>query len=99
MISSITPYSSASSGVMKRSRSMSFSTFSTSWPVCREMISAIRRVISRISLAAIWMSAGVPRNPPEPWWIITFEFGSTYRLPAAPAARIRAPADIAIPTA
>ena len=45
------------------------------------------------------MSAGVPRKPPEPWWIITFEFGSTKRFPAAPPARISAPADIAIPTA
>ena len=34
-------------------------------------------VIARISRAAIWMSAGEPRKPPEPWWIITFAFGST----------------------
>ena len=66
MIASTSPYSSASCGVMKRSRSMSFITWSTDWPEWREMISAIRRVISRISFAAIWMSAGVPRKPPEP---------------------------------
>ena len=61
------------------------------------MISAIRRVMSRISRAAIWMSAGVPRKPPEPWWIMIFEFGSANRLPAAPPARIIAAADIPIP--
>ena len=51
----------------------------------------------RISRAAIWMSAGVPRVPADPWWIITFEFGRTKRFPAAPPARSMAPADIAIP--
>jgi hypothetical protein len=55
-------------------------------------------VSERISRAAIWMSAGVPRVPAEPWWIITFEFGSTKRLPGAPPASSRAPIDIAIPT-
>src|SRR5439155_12583840 len=93
------PYSTASSGLMKRSRSMSRRTLSTFWPECCEMTSAIRLVMSRISRAAIWMSAGVPRKPPEPWWIMTFEFGSRKRFPAAPPARIIAPADIAIPTA
>jgi hypothetical protein len=43
------------------------------------------------------MSAGVPRKPPEPWWIITFELGRRKRLPAAPPASSRAPIDIAIP--
>ena len=53
-------------GVMKRSRSMSFITCSKGWPECLAMIRAIRSVISRISRAAIWMSAGAPRKPPEP---------------------------------
>ena len=61
------------------------------------MISAYLCVSARISRAAIWMSAGVPRKPPDPWWIITFEFGSTCRLPGAPDARTSAPADIAMP--
>ena len=43
------------------------------------------------------MSAGVPRKPPEPWWIITFAFGRTKRFPAAPPARIIAAADMPIP--
>ena len=53
MTSSTSPYATASSGVMNRSRSMSFITCSSGWPEWREMISAIRRVISRISFAAI----------------------------------------------
>jgi hypothetical protein len=61
------------------------------------MISAIRRVISSTSLAWIWMSAGVPRKPAEPWWIITFEFGRAVRLPAAPPERIIAAADMPMP--
>ncbi len=61
------------------------------------MISAIRFVMSRISRAAIWMSAGVPRKPPEPWWIMIFAFGSAKRLPAAPPQRIIAAALIPIP--
>jgi hypothetical protein len=77
---------------------MSFITCSFGWPLWRAMIDAIRSVISRISRAAIWMSAGEPRKPPLPWWIITFEFGSAKRLPAAPPERIIAPADIAMPT-
>ena len=44
------------------------------------------------------MSAGVPRKPAEPWWIITFAFGSANRFPGAPPARIIAPADMPIPT-
>jgi hypothetical protein len=62
------------------------------------MIRAIRSVISRISRAAIWMSVGAPRKAPEPWWIITFEFGSAIRFPGAPPARIMPAADMAIPT-
>ena len=61
------------------------------------MISAIRRVMSRISRAAIWMSAGVPRNPPEPWWIMIFAFGSANRLPGAPPQRIIAAALMPMP--
>ena len=91
------PYATASSGVRNRSRSMSFITCSTSRPEWRAITSAYRRVSARISRAAIWMSAGVPRKPPEPWWIITFELGRTWRFPAAPPARIIAPADIAMP--
>ena len=53
MTLSTSPYATASSGVMNRSRSMSFITCSSGWPEWREMISAIRRVISRISFAAI----------------------------------------------
>ena len=45
------------------------------------------------------MSAGVPRKPPDPWWIMIFAFGSTYRFPGAPPHRIIAPADIAMPIA
>src|SRR5262245_59794176 len=97
MTSSTSPYATASSGAMKRSRSMSFITCSSGWPEWREMSSAIRSAISRISLAAIWMSAGEPRNPPEPWWIITLAFGNTKRLPAAPPDRIIAAADMPIP--
>ena len=44
------------------------------------------------------MSAGVPRKPAEPWWIIIFAFGRAIRLPAAPPARIIAAADIPMPT-
>ena len=62
------------------------------------MICAIRSVISRISRAAIWMSAGEPRNPPDPWWIMIFAFGSAIRFPGAPPARIIAAADMPIPT-
>ena len=61
------------------------------------MISAMRWVMSRISRAAIWISAGVPRKPPEPWWIITFAFGRAKRLPAAPPQRIIAPALMPMP--
>ena len=76
---------------------MSAITCSTGAPEWREMISAIRRVSSRISRAAIWMSAGVPRKPPEPWWIMIFAFGSANRFPAAPPHRIIAAADMPIP--
>ena len=76
---------------------MSAITFSNGWPVCSARISAIRRVMSRISFAWIWMSAGVPRKPAEPWWIMIFAFGSAIRLPAAPPARIIAAADMPIP--
>ena len=43
------------------------------------------------------MSAGVPRNPPEPWWIMIFAFGSANRFPAAPPERIIAAALIPMP--
>ena len=43
------------------------------------------------------MSAGEPRKPPEPWWIITFAFGSAKRFPCAPPERIIAAADMPIP--
>ena len=43
------------------------------------------------------MSAGLPRKPPEPWWIITFAFGSANRLPRAPPERIIAAADMPMP--
>ena len=82
---------------MKRSRSMSVMTFSTGWPVCLARISAMRRVIASTSWAWISMSAGVPRKPAEPWWIITLEFGSARRLPAAPPPRIIAAADMPMP--
>ena len=61
------------------------------------MISAIRRVIDRISRAAIWMSAGVPRYPADPWWIMIFAFGSAKRFPGAPPQRIIAAALMPIP--
>ena len=77
---------------------MSFITCSNGWPVCCAMISAIRLVMSSTSRAWIWMSAGVPRKPAEPWWIITFAFGSANRLPGAPPASTIAAADIPIPT-
>ena len=91
------PYSTASTGVMKRSRSMSSITVSTSRPEWRPMISAICRVVAATSRAAIWMSDGAPRKPALPWWIISFAFGSANRLPAAPPAMIIAAADMPIP--
>ena len=44
------------------------------------------------------MSAAVPWNPADPWWIMTRELGSTYRLPALPAASSREPIEAASPT-
>src|SRR5580765_1570498 len=82
---------------MKRSRSMSRITCSNGLPLWWAISSAIRRVVAMISCAWIWMSAGVPRNPAEPWWIMIFAFGSAARLPAAPPQRIMAAADIPIP--
>ena len=64
--SSTRPYSTASAGVMKRSRSMSSMTRSTGRPLCREMSSAICRVVASTSRAAIEMSLGAPRKPAEP---------------------------------
>src|SRR5207244_3751868 len=58
---SMSPYSTASCGVMKRSRSMSCMTCSTSRLAWWAMTSAICRVVAATSFAAIWMSAGVPR--------------------------------------
>ena len=65
--------------------------------MCFARISAIRRVIENTS-AWISMSAGVPRKPAEPWWIIIFAFGSAIRSPGAPPASTIAAADIPIPT-
>ena len=44
------------------------------------------------------MSAGVPWNPADPWWIITLAFGSAKRFPGAPPHRRIAPSDMAMPT-
>ena len=44
------------------------------------------------------MSLGAPRVPAEPWWIMIRALGRARRLPAVPAPRIIAAADIAIPT-
>ncbi len=63
------------------------------------MISAIRCRIESTSCAWISMSAGVPRKPAEPWWIMIFELGSAIRLPGAPPQRTIAAADMHIPTA
>lgn len=48
---SMMPYSLASTGLMKRSRSLSSSTFSTFWPVWWAMISIMRCLMKMISLA------------------------------------------------
>jgi hypothetical protein len=76
---------------------MSSITCSEVRPVWRAMISAIWRVVDSTSRAAIEMSVGAPLNPAEPWWIMSFAFGSANRFPAAPAATIIAAADIPIP--
>src|SRR5688500_4067396 len=94
---SIRPYATASDGVMNRSRSMSFITCSTARPQCWERISAICRVVDSISRAAISTSDGAPRNPAEPWWIISFAWGNARRFPGAPPATIIAAADIPMP--
>ena len=96
-MASMRPYSTASGGVMNRSRSMSSITVSMSRPAWRPMISAICRVVAATSRAAIWMSDGAPRKPALPWWIISFAFGSANRLPAAPPAMIIAAADMPMP--
>ena len=44
------------------------------------------------------MSAAVPWNPAEPWWIITREFGRMKRLSLVPAASSSEPIDAASPT-
>ena len=43
------------------------------------------------------MSAEVPWNPPEGWWIMIRLFGSATRLPLAPPVRSSEPIDIAMP--
>ena len=43
------------------------------------------------------MSVVCPWKPPVGWWIRMREFGSAWRLPAVPPARISEPIDIAIP--
>ncbi len=43
------------------------------------------------------MSAAVPDEPPEGWWIMMREFGSAERLPSAPAESRNAPIEAAIP--
>src|SRR6185312_2268330 len=91
------PYSTASSGVMNLSRSMSSITCPNARPVCLDRTSAICRVEASISRAAIAMSDGAPRAPAEPWWIISFACGRASRLPGAPPATITAAADIPIP--
>ena len=40
---------------------------------------------------------GRAAEPAEPWWIISFAFGSAKRLPGAPPAMIMAAADMPIP--
>ena len=83
---------------MKKSRSVSFATFSMSWPVCLAMISSSRVRRSMISRAWISMSVAWPLKPLETWWIRIFAFGRAIRLPGAPPDRSRAPMLIAIPT-
>ena len=65
MTSSIRPYSLASCGDMKRSRSRSASTCSSVCPVWCARIWLSRWRSPRISLAAISMSAAVPWLPPR----------------------------------
>ena len=80
-----------------KSRSVSFVTFSSGWPVCSEMIcssSARRRMIS---LAWISMSTAWPCAPPCGWCSSTRAFGSANRFSGAPASNSTAAAEAARP--
>jgi hypothetical protein len=92
------PYSRACSGVMKLSRSMSFETRSSGWPVCAAMISSRRRLTFITSRAWISMSVACPSKPPESWWIRIFAFGSAIRFPLVPPGEEQAAIATAIPT-
>src|SRR2546423_2120103 len=94
---SISPSSLASSADVKRSRSMSFSIWSSALPVCfaYSSLSLPRRY--RISRAWISMSAAVPWVPPEGWCIMMRAWGRAERFPLRPAASRNEPIEAAIP--
>ena len=82
---------------MMLSRSVSFATFSTGWPVWADSVRLSVSFQRRISFAWISMSVAWPRKPPSGWWISTRECGSARRLPLAPAASRTAPMEAAWP--
>src|SRR5256885_94789 len=94
---SISPYSLASSADMKRSRSMSFSIWSSGLPVCLEYSSLSLPRKYRISRAWISMSAAVPCVPPHGWCIMMRACGSAERFPLRPAASRHEPIQPANP--
>ena len=57
----------------------------------------IRPDISTICIGQAASMAAVPPTPPEGWWSMTRACGRMNRLPGVPAARSRAPIDIAWP--
>src|SRR5690606_28267640 len=98
-ILSMSPYSSACCGDMKRSRSMSARSFSREWPVWRWSISSIMFRMSLNSRAWTSRSRGDARgNPAEPAWIMIREWGRATLWPFSPAIRMAEPIDIAMPT-
>ena len=94
---SIKPYEQASSGSMKRSRSVSFSICSRLCPQCLMRISLSRRLVRWNSRRWIEISSAVPCIPAKGWWIMILELGSENRLPSAPAVNKTAPIDAAWP--
>ena len=84
MMSSMRPYSLASSAVNQRSRSESRVICSTVWPVCWAVSSAIRFLVCSSCSAWILMSEAEPPRPAEGWWIRISAFGSAKRLPGCP---------------
>ena len=91
------PYAFASSADIYRSRSESRSITSVGCPVClaNNVFSSDR--VWRISRAAISMSAAVPCDPLDGWWIMIRAFGRAARFPLAPVASKKAPIEAAIP--